>query len=402
MRKFFLTILSVALAATSVFAQEVAKKPSFKGFETNGFWSNIEVSGGLGIGTAFTNRPDLGAHSERFGIQGHLSVTKWLHPVVGLRAELQGGEFKNFHPTYGKMEWPYLFGHIDVMVNLSNWIGGYREDRVYYAVPYVGGGYLATNFTNSSKRANHSGAQQDLALAYGLLNKFRVSQRFDVNLELKGLLVQGDVCPAELKGAYLYGWSATVGVTYRFKNRGWVRKNAAAELTAEQLRQYQAAATQAQRDLDDAKAENDRLNNELCATKDALEAAKARPQITVVEHAPKSLQATTTAGVTKGAVIFFDYASSGLSQKEETRLNLVAQMIKEGDKDQVYHLEGHADAQTGTSESNARIAERRAKAVYDYLIQQGVSKDQLTYKGYGDTKEPFSDQRANRSVVIIK
>ena len=33
------------------------------------------------------------------------------------------------------MKDPYIFTHMDFMVNLSNWIGGERDDRVYYAVP---------------------------------------------------------------------------------------------------------------------------------------------------------------------------------------------------------------------------------------------------------------------------
>ena len=93
----------MAFASSTVLAQDTPKKPSFAGFVSNGFWDNWEVSFGLGTGTAFSNGGNIGPHSERFGFEGNFSLTKWLHPVVGVRGQLQGGYFNNFHPTFGKM-----------------------------------------------------------------------------------------------------------------------------------------------------------------------------------------------------------------------------------------------------------------------------------------------------------
>lgn len=223
MKKFFLVLGIVAFASSTVLAQDTPKKPSFAGFVSNGFWDNWEVSFGLGTGTAFSNGGNIGPHSERFGFEGNFSLTKWLHPVVGVRGQLQGGYFNNFHPTFGKMTWPYMFVHADLMINASNWIGGYREDRAYYAVPFAGFGYLASNFTNSSQVDNHSGTRQEFAMTAGLLNKFRISRAFDFNLELKGLLTRSACCPAELDGSYLMAFTATAGFTYRFNQRNWQR-----------------------------------------------------------------------------------------------------------------------------------------------------------------------------------
>lgn len=46
---------------------------------------------------------------------------------------------------------------------------------------------------------------------------------------------------------------------------------------------------------------------------------------------------------------------------------------------------GHTDA-VGKDEDNMLLSQRRAKAVYDYLILRGVSADRLTYRGYGETR----------------
>ena len=54
MKKLIL-ILAVVAFATTAWAQETPKKPSFAGFVSNGFWDNWEMSLGGGVGTALTN-----------------------------------------------------------------------------------------------------------------------------------------------------------------------------------------------------------------------------------------------------------------------------------------------------------------------------------------------------------
>ena len=49
MKKLIL-ILAVVAFATTAWAQETPKKPSFAGFVSNGFWDNWEMSLGGGVG----------------------------------------------------------------------------------------------------------------------------------------------------------------------------------------------------------------------------------------------------------------------------------------------------------------------------------------------------------------
>jgi OOP family OmpA-OmpF porin len=46
-------------------------------------------------------------------------------------------------------------------------------------------------------------------------------------------------------------------------------------------------------------------------------------------------------------------------------------------------VRGHTDA-TGSAESNRVLSEKRALAVRDYLIAQGVSADRITARGFGE------------------
>ncbi len=397
MKKTFFAFLLVAFAS-AVFAQETPKKPSVAGFVSNGFWDNWEISAGFGTGTAFSNGNNSGPRGERFGFEGNLSLTKWVHPIAGIRAQLQGGWFNNFHPQMGKMTWPYMFGHVDFMLNASNWIGGYRDDRVWYAVPFAGFGYMASNFTDRSQRENASGARQDFAFTAGLLNKFRLSPAFDFNLELKGLLTESDICPAALDGSYLFGFTATVGVTYRFNQRGWER--GVPGYTADDIRAFQEAVAAGNSALEAARSENADLTDKLKAAEAEAEAAKAAAAA-AAQAAAEAEAARKVNTLSPTSIIFYDYSMSKLTPKEKTRLELMADLIKSGPKDRVYKIEGHADQQTGTAAGNKRVAENRAKSVYDFLVKCGVNPRQLTYEGKGNAANVYeNNQEANRAVII--
>ena len=396
MKKIFLTFMLAAFAA-SAWAEGTPKKPSFSGFVSNGFWDNWEVSAGLGGGTAFSNSGNLGSWGDRFGFEGNLSLTKWLHPVVGVRGQLQGGWFNNFDADLGKLKWPYLFVHADVMVNASNWIGGYREDRAWYAVPFAGFGYLASNFTDKSQQKSLSGTDQEFAFTAGLLNKFRLSPAFDFNIELKGLMAKSEICPASVSGAYMFGFTATAGITYRFNQRNWQR--GVPGYTAEDIRAFQDAVAAGNAALEASKAENARLNEELAAAQAAAKEAEMAAAEAEAKAAAEAKKVNTSSCPT--SIIFYDYSMSKLTAKDKTRLELTADLIKNGPKDRVYTIQGHADQQTGTPAGNKRVAENRAKNVYNYLIKCGVNPKQLTYEGLGNEPDVYKNiQKANRSVII--
>ena len=48
-------------------------------------------------------------------------------------------------------------------------------------------------------------------------------------------------------------------------------------------------------------------------------------------------------------------------------------------------INGHTD-NIGNDETNQILSENRAKAVYNYLLQQGIVATRISYKGYGETR----------------
>ncbi len=82
--------------------------------------------------------------------------------------------------------------------------------------------------------------------------------------------------------------------------------------------------------------------------------------------------------------VFFDSGSAHLKSSSDFELDRVAQMLKDA-KNLKMQINGHTD-NVGSEAANLLLSEQRAKAVYDYLIQQGVSANQLTYKGFGESQ----------------
>ncbi len=390
MKKLFLMVLCAAFAVNT-YAQESneapAKKPSNKGFVTNGFWDNWEISAGFGAtyeGIALGK--DYGKAAKTIGWELNGSLTKWFHPIWGVRGQLQGGVTRGFaSPTAtARRMTTFLFAHADAMMNFSNWVGGYREDRVYYAVPFLGFGYQVQGLGQDSQSNN-----QEWAATIGLLNKFRVCNCVDINLELKGWLYDEKDHILSRGGKAITAFSATVGATYRFGKRDFERKGAATVIGDMVVEGPDAAAYAA------LLAEKDEALAAAAAEAEALrEAAKKKPVEVIVEK-------KTDVYVGGKMVVFFGLGRTDISNNQQKiALDLKADQIKNGPATKIYTIEGHADSKTGSAATNMRISEARAKSVYDYLVKMGVNPEQLQYKGVGDKAEPFTTAETNRVAII--
>ena len=98
--------------------------------------------------------------------------------------------------------------------------------------------------------------------------------------------------------------------------------------------------------------------------------------------------------IEKGAVvrlnnIFFDFDKYELKQESFPELNRIIELLNKN-KEMSISVEGHTD-NIGTREYNITLSERRAKAVVDYLIKGGISKDRLQTKGWGKSKPIVSN-----------
>jgi outer membrane protein OmpA-like peptidoglycan-associated protein len=104
------------------------------------------------------------------------------------------------------------------------------------------------------------------------------------------------------------------------------------------------------------------------------------------------------------ADILFDFDKATLRRDVEFNLVKIATILNQFGEMKVV-VEGHTDA-IGTDEYNLDLSTRRAKAVNDFLVSQGVKAERLSFEGYGKTR-PVADndtdegRQKNRRVDLV-
>lgn len=112
----------------------------------------------------------------------------------------------------------------------------------------------------------------------------------------------------------------------------------------------------------------------------AQEAAREAEARAAAEVAAEQ-QRLQDAAIAAGTVFYFAFDSSALT--DEARVAVDAHIGALLTNDQSVRLEGHTD-ERGTREYNLALAERRANAVRDYMVANGVPSYRIETISYGE------------------
>lgn len=379
--------------------------------ETNYFLDNCFAT--FGIGTQFF----MGENEKHMHIKDLLTpaidftIGKWFSPELGLAISYSGYKIKGlwnekYTGQYFKTDKMYSNPvnykegkyrlleqktnfynlHIDALVNLSNIIYGYNEDRVYSFIPYIGAGWMRGYNNNDNRKGG------DISFNAGIINRFRLSDVLDLNITLRGALVDDDFDGETSGRAYrglaslepenfevgaknidLDGYGGlTIGLTYKFKTRGWNR------------------------------ARSVRISHS-----NEKEIARLNEELNVLRTLNESLKNSNVPVYTEKEVITFPYLVNfvinniNIVNRERVNLKAIAEMIK-STPEKRYLICGYADKFTGSAKRNQWLAEHRAKNVYKVLtIEFNVSPEQLVIDHEGGVENIYyDDPQISRSVVI--
>lgn len=86
--------------------------------------------------------------------------------------------------------------------------------------------------------------------------------------------------------------------------------------------------------------------------------------------------------------IYFDFDKATIKPESEPILNSVAEILKNYPTLRL-EIGSHADAR-GSNKYNMDLSQRRAESTLEYLVNQGISRDRLQPKGYGE-EVPLND-----------
>ena len=94
--------------------------------------------------------------------------------------------------------------------------------------------------------------------------------------------------------------------------------------------------------------------------------------------------------------VFFDLASANLRPTSFVELNKLRDFLIINATIKI-ELGGHTDTR-GDATENQVLSNNRAKAVYDYLVKEGIVATRLSYKGYGESVNINSDAAISKLV----
>ena len=92
--------------------------------------------------------------------------------------------------------------------------------------------------------------------------------------------------------------------------------------------------------------------------------------------------------------IYFDVGKATIKTQSHAILDEVAATLKAQKKIALVEIQVHTDAR-GSDTFNLEMSQKRAQAVYTYLVRKGVPAKRLRAKGYGET-QPL-DKAANEA-----
>lgn len=128
----------------------------------------------------------------------------------------------------------------------------------------------------------------------------------------------------------------------------------------------------------------------LPATSDARPAVSAPPPAGSTQTAAGSADACDSPSDTAPSAIHFALNDARVPPDAQGELDHVATLLALC-PDRTLRIQGFAD-DTGPSSYNLRLSDRRAHAVADYLVGQGVERSRITTEGLGDTQPIGSNE----------
>lgn len=392
MKKLLMGLAFAGISVASMAQNTETAVPEMKySVATNSFWSNWFVQANV-VGTAFYSNQERGWDLDKSPFKGFrnnlgfsVALGKWFTPGLGLRTKFNGvwgrtvmAEKEGVAVDKEDNGNKYWTLSEQALFNLSNMLYGYNEKRVWNFIPYIGAGV----------GRNMSGNTYAMGLNGGILNTFRLSDRFAVNLDVNyGVWETSmDGVNNSAKGENKKGlasrdqmFNVEVGLTY---NIGKTRFSKTPDVEAlKALSQSQIDALNAQ--LADSQAENAKL-------KDML--ANQKP--TEVTKVVKEIAAAPVS-------VFFNIGKSKIaSRKDLQNVKDLVELAKDNNSKIV--VTGYADSRTGSAAFNQKLSKKRAETVADELVKMGVNRDNIEIVAAGgvNTLSPISYNR--RATVVVK
>lgn len=368
---FMLIILAAGLCGITKAQGQVEeviieqRLPGYKtSFEANPFWHNWFVSANFGANTFLGEHSTQAQFKSTITFMPELSLGKMFNPYLGLRLQGGGGALHGFTEHAQQMlHMHYAHLNVDFMFGLINFFAKYKPDRTFDLVPFFGVGGMTRKH------------QQSFVIHGGVQGKFRLSERFDANIEFQGMIFNDKM--VEVGGFPNDGLGGlTAGFTYYFKGRGF--RTAPKQIVVDEL----AAAN-------------------LLLANQVNQLQNRPPEIRVVEkEVIKPVARDEAVYEAIPATIPFKFNSATIQDIYDPMIYNIGNFMKNNPNVRI-RIVGYAD-KFGPINVNLKISQERAEAVANMLKREyGISSDRMQIEYVGKEKPYYqNNNRWNRCAMV--
>lgn len=376
---------NVEVDITEVTITEVDCKTTY----TTNWNNNWFMQLGAGINMPFVeNYNPQGDANRQITLAMNLGVGRWFSPYMGFRFSALGGSLHWENGDFSKARYANL--NLDFMWDMMNSVAGVNPSRVFSINPFVGLGGTYTwdmeskginVYGNDGKLRNNSWT---LPVSAGIQFRIRTGKYVDIFMEARGQFY-ADNFNGTVGGRPIdIDLTAVGGLSFNFGGVKFAENNPCMYLHYMQ-------------NLNDQVNE---LRGKLSRTKNELAAAKA--QLPCPDPAPitEMSELTVSQSALPVTTVRFTLNSDKITNEQKVNVYNMAQWL-ESNPDATITICGYADDQTGSPEYNMDLSERRAKAVYDMLVNEyGINAERLSTQAFGSNVQPYDTNNWNRIVIM--
>lgn len=395
---------------------------------SNKFTKNWEFTAMLGAQTFQAEYSQFSAGvfqlKDSWRIAGDLSLVKWASPYFGLGFGFTEAGYSGVYSpaddktTFAKAGDPWYHGFENkyylakgsygnlfakATVNFSNLLFGFKADRKFELTAYAGGGVIFP--TCKVDYARVKGATFNA----GVNAQVKVAKHLFVTAALRGALISDGfngisyITSNDKSNVSLDGQAgALVGISYKFGylNRRNQKTGSVGEYEWVPARvAYETSETVKEMIDTEVKVAEDKKDAVIATANGDLEALRAEN-----ERIAKLLDESRILAAQNRnywQYISFKIDKTNIINSEMVNLMSAADFIKSFPEEK-FVINGYADKQTATPAHNEMLANGRAKAVFDALVNDyGVNPEQLEYKGNGGVDYMyFNDVKCSRCAII--
>lgn len=376
----------LALVAVGAFAQESAEAGRKATFVRNGFWDNWFVGVGVGANYYVKGQSSEANFFDKLTAAPTIQVGKWYNPYIGGRLKIEGGSLHTFfNSTNTFLHGKYASAELDLMWNVSNYFGKYKEDRFYSFIPYLGLG-AGIGWDYQVKGNDVGSRQRGFTLNGGIINKFRLTDRLSIDVDLSAALLKEQTDLDHVIAGSSYGngektydglVAASASLVFKLGKFGF----------KEAVLQDQGLIDDLNGQINRLRAENEELSKRPVSCPECPEVKPQPPVENKTVYVPN--------------VVFFRINSSTIDKNQEISIYNTAEYLK-NNPDAKVKVVAYADKKTGTAAYNEKISEKRAKNVAKALTKKyNIDSSRVSVEWKGSSEQPYSSNNAWNRVAIF-